>query len=278
MYVLRTRTFGWLQAVLLFSLCSWSLPSKAWRVSDHRLLTQRAMQLYQRCHALRFTPTEVNSLVAGNVSEDFNLAVKWLKNSHYYHPDKWVRTLYRDDAGYRVQYLTEKLLAGRQPQLRLLGKIIHFVQDVTSPTHVVPIVHNLSDGFEKFKLPAAATIELNIPCPPAEAAPPQAVLKREARRTLASIRGTAWATRDGEPYEFSWTLFWSEGLGSRLGHYSFFGNNFGQTQAIEVLGHTYRFSPTVFHAYKLARAQQAIVASAEVIHWYRTQANSTSTP
>ena len=104
----------------------WSVPSRAWQVHDHKMLTERAVQLYERCHDLRFTPTEIKSLVKGSVSEDFNLAVKWLKNSHYYNPDKWVRTLYRDDAGYRVQYLTEKLLAGRQPQLRLLGKIMHF--------------------------------------------------------------------------------------------------------------------------------------------------------
>ena len=255
---------------MLFALCSAAVLNTAWRVSDHKMLTRRAVQLYERCYALRFTPTEVKSLVAGNVSEDFNLAVKWLKNSHYYHPNKWIRTLYRDDAGYRVQYLMEKLLAGRQPQLRLLGKIMHFVQDVASPSHVVPVVHGLSDGFEKFKLPAAATTTGDLPCPPANAAPPPAVLKREALRTLATLRDTAQATRDGEPYEFSWTLFWSEGLGSRFGYYGFFGNNFGQTQAIEVMGRIYRFSHAVFHAYKLARAQQAIVATAETLHWYRS--------
>lgn len=270
MCVLKTRTCEWRRVVLPLVLCLSAVSSTAWRVSDHEMLTHRAVQLYQRCHALRLAPTEVKSLVAGNVSEDFNLAVKWLKNSHYYHPDKWVRTLYRDDAGYRVQYLTEKLLAGRQPQLRLLGKIMHFVQDVASPPHVVPIVHNLSDGFEKFKLPAAATIASDLPCPPANAAPPPAVLKREALRTLATLSDTAQATRDGEPYEFSWTLFWSEGLGSRFGYYGFLGNNFGQTQAIEVMGHVYRFSHAVFHAYKLARAQQAIVATAETLHWYRS--------
>ncbi len=237
-------------------------------MGDHKTLTRWAVQLYQRCYAVRFTATEVKSLVAGNASEDFNLVVKWLKNSHYYHPDKWVRTLYRDDAGYRVRYLTEKLLAGRQPRLHLLGKIMHFVQDVSSPSHVVPIVHGLSDGFEKFKLPAA--VPRNLPCPPTSAAPPQVVLKREALSTLASIRGTAEATRDGEPYQFSWTLFWSEGLGSRFGHYGFFGNNFGTTQPIEVLGHTYRFPLAVFQTYKIARAQQAIVATAETLHWYRS--------
>ena len=248
----------------------WSVPSRAWQVPDHKILTERAVRLYERCHDLRFTPTEIKSLVKGSVSEDFNLAVKWLKNSHYYNPDKWVRTLYRDDAGYRVQYLTEKLLAGRQPQLRLLGKIMHFVQDVSSPTHVVPIVHNLSDGFEKFKLPASATISLNLPCPPDEAAAPQDLLKREARHTLATLRSTAWGTKNGEPYEFSWTLFWSEGLGSRFGHYGFFGNNFGETKPIEVMGHVYRFPHKVFYAYKLARAKQAISATAETLHWYRT--------
>ena len=271
MCVLKIRIFGCWQVVLSIALCSWAVPSKAWRVSDHELITKRAVQLYERCHNLRFTATEVNSLVKGSSSEDFNLVVKWLKNSHYYNPTKWVRTLYRDDAGYRVQHLTEKLLAGRQPQLLILGKILHFVQDVTSPTHVVPIVHGLGDGFEKFKMPAAATAKLNLPCPPAKASSPQVVLKREALQTLASIRNKEQATRDGKPYVFTWTLFWSEGLGSKFGYYGFFGNSFGETKPIEIMGRVYRFSHQVFHNYKLARANQAIVASSEIIHWYRTQ-------
>ena len=76
--------------------------------------------------------------------------------------------------------------------------------------------------------------------------------------------------KTGKPYEFSWTLFWSEGLGSRFGHYGFFGNNFGESQPIEVMGHVYRFPHKVFYAYKLARANQAISATAETLHWYRT--------
>ena len=251
-------------------MCWWAVPSQAWQVFDHKIITLRAVRLYERCHALHFTPTEINALVKGNISEDYNLAVKWLKNSHYYNPDKWVRTLYRDDAGYRVQYLTEKLLGRQMPQLRLLGKIMHFVQDAASPPHVVPIVHNLSDGFEKFTLPAAATAALNLPCQPAAAASPPVVLKREARRTLASIRSTAWATRDGARYEFAWVLFWAEGLGSRFGYYGLFGNHFGEIQPIEILGHTYRFAHKVFHQYKLARAQQAIMATAATLHWYRS--------
>lgn len=289
MCVLKIRTFALVQAVLLLILCSWTVPSHAWQLHDHELITRRALQLYERCQAISFTHTEAKTLIAGNLSEDFNLAVKWLKNSHYYNPDKWVRTLYRDDAGYRVQYLTEKLLAKRHPQLRLLGKIIHFVQDMASPTHVVPIVHNLKDGFEKFKLPASASALLNLcfaakcgkdlptaaislPCPSKAAASPTVVLKREARRTLASLRDIAEATRDGQPYEFTWTLFWVEGLGSKFGHYGFFGNNFGTTQPLEVLGHVYSFPHSVFHNYKLQRTKQAITATAETLHWYRSQA------
>lgn len=256
-------------SIVLVAILLGSMPSHAWRLHDHKIITRRGLQLYERCQAIHFTHTEIKTLVNGNLSEDFNLAVKWLKNSHYYNPDKWVRTLYRDDAGYRVRYLTEKLLAGRHPQLRLLGKIIHFAQDMASPTHVVPIAHNLSDGFEKFKLPAAASAALNLPCPPETAAAPDAVLKREARRTLASLRDIAEATRDGKPYQFTWTLFWVEGLGSRFGQYGFFGNNFGTTQPLEVLGHVYSFPHTVFHNYKLQRTKQAIMATAEMLHWYR---------
>ena len=275
-------------SIVIAAVLLGAVPSHAWRLNDHDLITRRALQLYERCQEIRFTHTETKALIDGNLSEDFNLAVKWLKNSHYYNPDKWVRTLYRDDAGYRVRYLLEKLLAKRQPQLRLLGKIIHFVQDMSSPTHVVPIVHNLKDGFEKFKLPASASaliklcfsadkcskdspaVASSLPCPSKTAASPAVLLKREARHTLASLRDVAKATRDGQPYEFTWTLFWVEGLGSRFGQYGFFGNNFGTTQPLEVLGHVYRFSHSIFHNYKLQRTRQAIAATAEVIHWYRT--------
>lgn len=257
--------------MLLLLGTSWATPSSAWQLFDHRLLTQRGVQLYTRCYAQHFAPTELKMLIAGNLSEDYNLAVKWLKNSHYYNPNKWVRTLYRDDAAYRVQYLLEKLSRAGQPQLHLLGKIIHFVQDVASPPHVMPIVHGLRDGFESFKLAAVATIDLDQPCPPSTPAAPPALLKREARRTLASTRDTAIAQKNGRRYEFSWQLFWSEGLGSRFGYYGFFGNNFGQTRPIVIMGHTYRFQREIFQQYKLQRAQQAIAATAETLHWYQQQ-------
>ena len=269
MCVLRKISGAWLTCLLLCS--SWTTPSSAWQLFDHRVITWRALQLYERCHDLRFTATEIKGIVAGNLSEDYNLAVKWLKNSHYYNPDKWVRSLYRNNAAHRVKYLVEKLQAGRQPRLRLLGKIIHFVQDVASPLHVIPITHNINDGFEKFKLPPLATAELNLSCPATAVLSPTVLLKREARHTLASLRTTAFATRNGQPYEFSWSLFWAEGLGSRFGRYGFFGNSFGKTQPLVVMNHVYRFSLAVFHRYKLQQAQQAIIATAATLHWYHSR-------
>lgn len=253
-------------------LLLWAVASDVlgYRLNDHRVITRKAVAVFTNCYPeLGFTSYEADIIVKGNLSEDYNLATKWLRNSHYYNPRKWVRTLYRDDAGYRIKYLVRKLQETQEKRIYILGKIVHFVQDVSSPPHVMPIVHGLKDGFEKFPLTQKDVDTLQVNCPRQQLFSPEIVLKEHALQTLAQVKKTAFATRDGEKYEFSWQLFWHEGLGSKFGYYGFFGNNFGQMKPIVILRHVYNFKRESFWQLKLQQMQQAIEATTASFYWYR---------
>lgn len=255
--------------VLLLVLCLVASGALGYGISDHRVITRKAVAVFNACYPeLGFTAYDMDVIIKGNLSEDYNLATKWLRNSHYYNPQKWVRTLYRDDASYRVKYLVRKLRETQKKRIYILGKIVHFVQDVSSPPHVMPIVHGLGDGFEKFSISEEAIKTLQVACPH-QPLPPMVVLREYALQTLAQVKKTAIATRGGEKYEFSWQLFWYEGLGSKFGYYGFFGNNFGQTKPIVILRHVYKFKKELFRQFKLQQMQQAIEATTASFYWYR---------
>ena len=246
----------------------------AYGLRDHRFITRRATSVYRDCYPQhRFSALETETIIKGNLSEDYNLARKWLKNSHYYNPTKWIRTLYRDDASYRVRYLAEKIQEERgDKRLRKLGQIMHFVQDMTSPPHVIPIVHGLGDGFEKLQVDEASLIDSEFVCPATGSSPatPLAILKTHALQSLQRVHTEVnTAMRDGKEWLFTWELFWNEGFGSKFGYYGFFGNRFGEHEPIVVLRHSYLFAKELFLSFKLQQMQQAVVATMETIHWYQ---------
>lgn len=246
-----------------------------YNLTDHDLITNRAVAVFNRCHPTSaFTSYEAQVLSKGNRSEDFNLANKWLKNSHYYNPNRWVRTLYRGDASQRLKSLLAKLLEKQSTataSVYQLGKVIHFLQDVTSPTHVAPIVHGPNDGFESYFIDHQQILNSKISCnyqPPQE---PLTILKVYAQQTLATLDNLNLAEKDGQRFEFSWRLFWNEGLGSKFGYYGFFGNTFGSKKHIEVLGHSYSFRQEIFRQFKQQQLEQAVEATTIAMSWYRNK-------
>lgn len=239
-----------------------SVDSYAYQLSDHRWITGRAVLAYNSCYPQqKIPPAAAKRMVAGNLSEDFNLANKWLKNSHYYNPTKWIFTLWRNDASYRMKELLEKPMTATN-----VGKILHFVQDMSSPTHVIPITHGLSDGFESYKIDAQSMYAAEVPCP-TEVVSPLVTMKEHALLTLQRIKDVVIGERDGQPWAFSWQLFWSQGLGSSFGNYGFFGNRFGESEPFTILGHSYVVADQLYYQFKLQQMLQSVRASLAVLYW-----------
>ncbi|MDE3269064.1 MAG: hypothetical protein OYH77_02135 [Pseudomonadota bacterium] len=259
---MRSLAVKLLKLTLICSLLPVS--AYAYHLSDHRVITNKAVMVYNSCYPQdMFSALAAKRMVDGNLSEDFHLANKWLKNSHYYNPTKWIRTLWRRDASYRMRELLAK-----PKTTTMLGKILHFVQDMTSPTHVIPIVHGMFDGFESYEINIHSLYAAEVPCP-LTVHSPQMIMKRHALLTLRRIKAVAITERNGKPWVFSWQLFWSPGLGSSFGNYGFFGNRFGDSKPFTILGSTYVFKDETFHLFKLQQMLQAVSSSLAAMHWYR---------
>ena len=255
--------------LLLLAVLLWASSALSYRLHEHKIVTRCAVSVFNACQTkMVFSALDTQSLVQGNLSEDYNLLAKWLRSSHYYNPERRVSKLLRNDALSRVRYLE------KQPSsLRKLGKIIHFVQDVTSPPHVIPVAHNLSDGFEKFQVREKDLIRSKYTCP-TEIRSPGVVLKHTALQTLTRLNEEAKAQRDDQSYRFSWAMFWTKRTGSNFGSYGFWGNAFGITEPIFVLGHAYKFDKEVFYNFKLQRLNDAVQATLETMLWYHEVHNS----
>ena len=262
--------------ISLVGTISYSGLGYCYSLADHDLITSRAVAVFNRCQpTMAFSDYQAQVLDKGNRSEDFNLASKWLKNSHYYNPNRWVRTLYRGDASNRLKLLLGKLTAETTATASLyrLGQIVHFLQDVTSPPHVAPIVHGPNDGFESFFIEQQQVLDAEILCQqqPSHLQEPLTILKVYAKQTLTTLDNLNLAEKDGRRFEFSWRLFWSEGLGSKFGYYGFFGNTFGSDKTIEILGHSYRFRQEIFRQFKRQQIDRAVEATTSAMFWYQNR-------
>jgi hypothetical protein len=120
----------------------------AFRLSAHRALTDRAVEAEGMEDVGRL-------LWQGNRAEDTRLDVKWGQFSHYFRPDAPLTLPRRGTSDDRVAVLLAEAEQARSvgdeaAMWIAVGGILHHVQDMASPPHVVPIAHDLRDGFESW--------------------------------------------------------------------------------------------------------------------------------
>ena len=124
--------------------------AEAFRLSAHRAMTARAAEAEGLAAVERW-------LWQGNRAEDTRLGVKWRHYSHYHRPDVPLLLPRRGTSGDRVEVLWEKAEAARlqgnsAAMWIAVGGLLHHVQDMASPPHVVPVAHDLRDGFESWPI------------------------------------------------------------------------------------------------------------------------------
>jgi hypothetical protein len=203
-------------------------PAQAFRLDAHRALTERAIAI--EGGPLAELRVYAAAIVRGNRGEDLNLAVKWTRYNHFYKPGVRLRTLWRKTSDRRVRQMWAEAVANaRRGRLRAaydrVGRVVHHIQDMASPPHVVPVNHGLTDGFEKFpmrELIAKARGDRSVALGDLAGARAH---DRLARDTLRAVREGGFEI-DGA--FVSWRAFWREN-GRRFGGYGEAGNHFGAT-------------------------------------------------
>jgi len=259
-----------------------SLSAKAYDLSDHKAIMLQAMNEYSKCaSALKLSNWNQFIVWQADMDEDLNLIRKEVLYSHFYNPYKKL-DMYRYDSSVRVQRLREDLQKNvskdswdNYDNLAELGYLVHHLQDMTVPPHVVPIMHNsFSDGFEAYSFDG--DISSGWSCQQisdeSKATIPDDFLKDTALKTLENVKNIKIDVRmkfflGDMVLHATGDDFWEESPYNEFGKYGHIGNHYGETDFVE--NGVHYIVPGNFYAqFKQGQMKLAVQSTLKALYWY----------
>ncbi|MBP5954885.1 hypothetical protein ICA16_04340 [Pseudomonas anatoliensis] len=226
----RTAATRYLAAFGLSLLFNPSTPAFAFNPDLHSAYALKAAQAYQRCPGVTLPEQLAEALATGTDAEDSNLLTlhQRITNWHFYNRNKKLEPFWFANRSLdvifskRIEKLNALLV---EPDADLVevyeqaGRVLHYIQDMSVPGHVVPAYHaklpgNDPDPFDEFEsiealpvfeLSDAQCQELRAEADKAEATP-QRFLDAAATATLQAIEQIDAA---GKPVvDGAWKAYW----------------------------------------------------------------------
>ena len=221
----------------------WAGRVLAYEAEIHQQLTFMAARHFNRCAEQRFDLTPLSALdtryiVKANVGQaDSNFFVRMFRWDYYNRADQTnrstmglIETRFHDHFESLSRNIERR--TRHQDRLRHLGRLIHYVQNVSSPAQVVPVYAgrwwrlSFSDRFDRFPVDVRKTEEaLEDSCAYLFDVPDdyQAVLVELASDTIASVQGQI------SGFPATWEAFWTlADDAADFGEYGPAGNTFGE--------------------------------------------------
>ena len=202
------------------------------KAEDHGLITAKAVDLYVGCTnsaVARAAQSHRQRIVQGARDEDVTPAFRRMTNWHFFrenallgprkimlctvHPTSDAVLATHVDALYRLPPLSEDAWP-------CLGRIVHHIQDMSTPAHVTPVYHDMriKDSFEHHASPRVSQVLRDMICPAdmgevlnaREAMTLEELYEDAARRTLARLfEGPGLIVNvNGRPESATWDWFW----------------------------------------------------------------------
>ena len=230
---------------------------------QHRQITEAALRRFSAQNPAHspLTQSQQEAIIVGSAQED---APSWqrISNWHFFRSNDQMPIWrgFRFDSRGRVQALQEQLhLCAAEERYELIGRLLHHIQDMSTPSHVTPIYHGgvPADPYESWlkrqfanwpaKLAPLPTNLCAVPSPvPGEPLDHYYQACAEATlRWLADESQGVNAEVDGRavrlPLQAFWPLYSAETKGLLPGFASFgpLGREFGKTE-FQADGHHYR--------------------------------------
>ncbi|ATB32141.1 hypothetical protein [Melittangium boletus] len=254
--------------LLLATLCL-PLAARAFSVTNHESLTRAAVDEALAAEGTSPLAEYREAMVSGTRKEDLNLHVKWTGWTHFFRPGTSLDTTFRKDSSARIQALWQEVEeAASHGDLERaydrVGHLVHHIQDMAVPMHVVPVMHTLSDRFEQHPIGQKALAQ-----PSARVLEPMSGEEAQvslALETLVVVRSDVLAVEGGT---IPWSAFWAEptqeGPGE-FGAYGTVGNAF-DTPQVTWRGRTWAVDPAAYEAFVTARARAAVDYSRAFLIW-----------
>jgi len=266
---MKTLPFVFASAIL-----SLSNPAHAFHIPEHMLITKRAIQGLQKCNLLPngWDMGWAETIAQANKAEDTNLIRKWSKYSHFYNPNKKIR-MPRADAMLSVSEsrdsVDEHETESDTDLFKLVGRMVHHIQDAAVPAHVVPVNHFVEDGFEKVNINAFYATPISLSeCLRLRAAEPTEVLRQTALTTLANIEQPVKYKLGKREKSSTWgKAFWVADRGDGFGKYGSLGDSFGKGEIELEDGRVLTVNRVQYGKFKRAQVDLAIQATQAVILW-----------
>lgn len=243
--------------------------ASAFSVPNHEALTRAALDAVHQEGGTPVLERYRATLLEATQAEDLNLPVKWTGWNHFYHPGVTLDSAFRKDSSARVRALWEEAEeAASQGQLERafdrVGHLVHHIQDMASPPHVVPVMHGLNDRFEQQPLSALVLAR----APERQLAPMSGPEAQDAlaRETLEVVRTGSLSVEGGA---IPWSAFWAEPVPPTpgvFGSYGAAGNSFGQTR-VRWRGREWTVDPARYAEFLDARTDAAVAYSRAFLLW-----------
>lgn len=284
--------------ILIIVLYLFSIGSFAWNPEDHKIISERAAQLYNSCISNRdgekiyISKVEVSSFAKGSSDEDTRDIIGRIRNWHFYKSNKNI------DGNFFFTHHNSIIFKKRFIQLRnsfngkanqdffyWAGRLSHHIQDMAVPSHVVPIYHatppfGVKDRLESYDSKKWLSVELNeSECDKLfseQISSPRSVLDDLAHKTLKSVKMPILSGKTVP----TWQSFWrspenTSKLGvnvhSGFGSYGNFGNRFGITiKTICDNGESCIIAKREYEQYISERYIDAVKATIQVIRIIRS--------
>lgn len=202
------------------------------KAEDHGLITAKAVELYAGCAdsaMARAAQRHRRRVEQGARDEDVTPIFRRMTNWHFFRENTLLAP--RKNMFCTVHPTSEAVFAWHVAALRRLpplsedawprlGRIIHHIQDMSTPAHVTPVYHDMriQDSFERHASPRVPQALRDMMCPADMAAVLRAraamsleeLYEDAARRTLARLfQGPGWtASVNGRPETATWDWFW----------------------------------------------------------------------
>ncbi|WP_242208304.1 MULTISPECIES: hypothetical protein [unclassified Pseudomonas] len=226
----RTAATRYLAAFGLSLLFNPSTPAFAFNPDLHSAYALKAAQAYQRCPGVKLPEQLAEALATGTDAEDSNLLTlpQRATNWHFYNRNKKLEPFWFANRSLdvifskRIEKLNALLVEPDADPVAVYeqaGRVLHYIQDMSVPGHVVPAYHaklpgNHADPFDEFEsveaLPVFGLSDAQCQALRAEAdnadASPQRFLDDAATATLQAIEQIDAA---GKPVvDGAWQAYW----------------------------------------------------------------------
>jgi hypothetical protein len=225
----------------------------AYPLDEHRQLTQQAFTLLEQC-SIALNNDRQEEIIVQNLQEDINVLQKWTQYSHYYNPNRPLG-IRRSSSLDRIRDLED--------HQNNTGVLIHHLQDLTLPLHVLPIGHTWRDGLES--LPVELTT-FPVDCEfikERSNSTPEELIKLTAQETLIDYKEYHLTSSEGSKIPLA--AFWFE---SEEGYGDYVSNNIFGNTTIEWENNTYEIPYSEYVAYKQSRHNQAIEQTMILLYKY----------